>query len=59
MVSPARKEARAREQIELEERDALGDVPAAVVCALCGDSDCPGCGGDRSRSGVVSRPFDA
>jgi len=54
MVSPARKEARAREQIELEELDALGDVPAAVVCALCGDSDCPGCGGDRSRSGVVS-----
>jgi hypothetical protein len=30
------------------------DVPAAVVCALCGDADCPGCAHERSRSGIVS-----
>jgi hypothetical protein len=30
------------------------DVPAAVVCALCGDPDCPGCAEERSRSGVIS-----
>ena len=28
------------------------DVPATVVCALCGDPDCLGCTEDRSRSGV-------
>jgi hypothetical protein len=30
------------------------EVPAAVVCALCGDPDCPGCAEERSRSGVIS-----
>lgn len=30
------------------------DVPAAVVCAFCGDADCPGCENDLSRSGIVS-----
>jgi len=30
------------------------DVPATVVCALCGDPDCVGCTEDRSRSGVIS-----
>jgi hypothetical protein len=30
------------------------DVPAAVVCALCGSADCPGCEHDRSRSGIVA-----
>ncbi len=30
------------------------DVPATVVCALCGDPDCSGCTEDRSRSGVIS-----
>jgi hypothetical protein len=35
--------------------DALDlDVPATVVCALCGDADCPGCANERSRSGIVS-----
>jgi hypothetical protein len=38
------------ERIELDE----GDVPAAVVCAFCGDADCTGCSLERSRSGVVS-----
>ncbi|HEY8079481.1 MAG TPA: hypothetical protein VIF62_35365 [Labilithrix sp.] len=31
----------------------LVDVPAAVVCALCGDADCPGCEHEQSRSGIV------
>lgn len=32
----------------------LFDVPAAVVCAFCGDADCSGCTGDLSRSGIVA-----
>jgi hypothetical protein len=31
----------------------LVDVPAAVVCALCGDADCLGCQHEQSRSGIV------
>lgn len=53
------------EHIEREAREAEGrgsspdllDVPAAVVCAFCGDADCSGCRDDRedlSRSGIVS-----
>lgn len=40
----------------LEERldRELVDVPAAVVCALCDDPDCPGCEHERSRSGIVA-----
>jgi hypothetical protein len=30
------------------------DVPAAVVCAHCGDADCPGCLHEQTRSGVVA-----
>jgi hypothetical protein len=30
------------------------DVPAAVVCAHCGDADCPGCLNENTRSGVVA-----
>ncbi|MFO0679623.1 MAG: hypothetical protein U0169_24055 [Polyangiaceae bacterium] len=30
------------------------DVPAAVVCAQCGDADCPGCDRELSQSGVVA-----
>jgi len=30
------------------------DVPATVVCAFCGEADCPGCANERSRSGIVS-----
>jgi hypothetical protein len=39
-----------------EERDDLVDteVPAAVVCAHCGDADCPGCRHEQTRSGVVA-----
>lgn len=33
----------------------LYDVPAAVVCAICGDPDCGGfCAEERSRSGVIA-----
>ncbi len=30
------------------------DVPAAVVCAQCGEADCPGCPHENTRSGVIS-----
>jgi hypothetical protein len=30
------------------------EVPAAVVCAHCGDADCPGCLEEQTRSGVVA-----
>lgn len=30
------------------------DVPAAVVCAVCGDAACPGCERALSRSGIVA-----
>ncbi|MGH7437003.1 MAG: hypothetical protein ACRENE_15120, partial [Polyangiaceae bacterium] len=30
------------------------EVPAAVVCAQCGDADCPGCLRENTRSGVVA-----
>lgn len=30
------------------------DVPAAVVCAVCGDALCSGCEHELSRSGIVS-----
>lgn len=38
------------------ENDDLADseVPAAVVCAQCGDADCPGCLQEHTRSGVVA-----
>ncbi len=38
------------------ERDDFVDseVPAAVVCAHCGDADCPGCRNEQTRSGVVA-----
>src|SRR5437879_2094572 len=32
----------------------LVDVPAAVVCMLCGQTDCPGCEHEQSRSGIVA-----
>jgi hypothetical protein len=30
------------------------DVPAAVLCAQCGNADCPGCHQEHTQSGVVS-----
>lgn len=46
----AKGAAKARESEELVE----ADVPAAVVCAHCGDADCPGCLNEQTRSGVVA-----
>jgi hypothetical protein len=39
-----------------DETDELvdADVPAAVVCAQCGEADCPGCLKEQTRSGVVA-----
>ncbi len=34
--------------------DSFLDIPAAVLCAVCGQSDCPGCAAAReSESGVI------
>jgi hypothetical protein len=30
------------------------DVPAAIICAMCGEADCPGCEREESRSGIVA-----
>jgi hypothetical protein len=37
-----------------ELREELFDVPATVVCALCGSADCAGCLEERTKSGVVA-----
>ena len=47
----------ARETADRGSSSDLLDVPAAVVCAFCGDADCSGCRDhleDLSRSGIVS-----
>jgi hypothetical protein len=49
-VRAANRAAKARESEELVEVD----VPATVVCAHCGDADCPGCLNELTRSGVVA-----
>jgi hypothetical protein len=51
--------AREREQLESLEGDGaqseLLDVPAAVVCLVCGEADCLGCEEqEQSRSGIVA-----
>ena len=46
----AKRAAKTRESEELVE----ADVPATVVCAHCGDADCPGCLNELTRSGVVA-----
>lgn len=47
VAHPSKNEDRSRE-VE------LFDVPAAVVCAHCGEADCPGCESEQSRSGIVA-----
>ncbi|HEV3193562.1 MAG TPA: hypothetical protein VGY54_23800 [Polyangiaceae bacterium] len=37
-----------------DSEDADSEVPAAVVCARCGDAECPGCVNDLMRSGVIA-----
>ena len=47
--------ARNRSKASVERDDpADSEVPAAVVCALCGDADCSGCRNEQTRSGVVA-----
>jgi hypothetical protein len=41
------------EPVELDDL-ADSDVPAAVVCAHCGDAECPGCLHEQTQSGVVA-----
>ena len=60
MAAARRLHDSAADELELSEsvapasRDDLLDVPATVVCALCGNADCLGCAEERSRSGVIS-----
>jgi hypothetical protein len=50
-----RHEMSAHLEIDRGSQSDLLDVPATVLCAFCGDADCPGCDEeDRSRSGIVS-----
>jgi hypothetical protein len=37
--------------VDREDRD---DVPAAIVCAVCGEADCSGCALEAEHSGVVT-----
>ena len=48
-----RRDGSARARVESDEL-VDSDVPAAVVCAHCGDADCPGCLHEQTRSGVVA-----
>src|SRR5271166_4550941 len=43
----------AKERVELDEL-VDSEVPAAVVCAHCGEADCPGCLNEITKSGVVA-----
>jgi hypothetical protein len=46
---------KAAEKPPIEVEDLVdSEVPAAVVCAHCGDADCPGCLHEQTRSGVVA-----
>lgn len=51
-MAPAEKRPAERRE-EIDPFDQV-DVPATVVCALCGDAECPGCANEPSRSGVVA-----
>lgn len=54
-MAPLRRHAPLEESLEERLDRELVDVPAAVVCALCDDPDCPGCEQqDASRSGIVA-----
>lgn len=59
-MAPLRKHTGSRPELEpLEDRldregNELFDVPAAVVCARCGDAECLGCQGLEAKSGIVS-----
>jgi hypothetical protein len=44
----------AREERDEHEELVDAEVPAAVVCAHCGDAECSGCLHEQTRSGVVA-----
>lgn len=48
-----RRDLAAKARVEVDDLvDA--EVPAAVVCAHCGEADCPGCLHEQTKSGVVA-----
>jgi hypothetical protein len=52
-MSVRRRDTAAEARVEVD--DLLdAEVPAAVVCAHCGEADCPGCLHEQTRSGVVA-----
>lgn len=51
---PPEREPSLEEKLDCASGPELFDVPAAVVCAFCGDAECSGCRGELSRSGIVS-----
>lgn len=59
-MAPLRKKTGSRPSLEsLEDRldredNGLFEVPAAVVCARCGDAECVGCQGASAKSGIVA-----
>lgn len=53
-MSVAQRAATARRKDALRDDLPEQDVPAAVVCALCGDAECPGCANEPTKSGVVA-----
>lgn len=42
------------QRLDREASSDLLDVPAAVICTICGEADCPGCAHTQSRSGIVA-----
>lgn len=48
-----RRDTAAKARVEVDEL-VDSEVPAAVVCALCGEADCPGCRNEITKSGVVA-----
>jgi hypothetical protein len=52
-VQPIARGGRGEARVENDEL-VDSEVPAAVVCAHCGDADCPGCFEELTRSGVVA-----
>jgi hypothetical protein len=52
--TPSAREAAREAAREVAREGELYDVPAAVVCATCGEPDCAGCSEERSRSGVIA-----
>jgi hypothetical protein len=48
-----RRDTAAKARVEVDEL-VDSEVPAAVVCAHCGEADCPGCRDEITKSGVVA-----